>query len=243
MSHKVRRVDSEVEERLLAVQNFIHYRFKEVKYLRVAITHSSYANEQEGDVEHNERLEFLGDAVLELTVSEELFKRFPHTREGEMTSMRAKLVSKPTLSDMARDFDLDSCLLLGKGEDSQGGRVRGALLGDAMESLIGAIFLDAGYETAKQWVLWAFRDRWPDTSTHAKVKDFKSRLQELTQKIYKERPVYVLEDTSGPDHGKIFTVRVTIPSGEGFVAKGSNIKKAEQKAAEIAISHLEQQDV
>ncbi len=241
MSHKVRRVDSEVEERLLAVQNFIHYRFKEVKHLRVAITHSSYANEQGGDMEHNERLEFLGDAVLELTVSEELFKRFPNCREGEMTSMRARLVSKPTLSEMAKDFGLASCLLLGKGEDNQGGRVRGALLGDAMESLIGAVFLDAGYETTKQWVLWAFRDRWPDSSSHVRVKDFKSRLQELTQKLFKDRPIYVLEDTTGPDHGKTFVIRLTLPSGEQFLAKGSNIKKAEQNAAENALTFLEQE--
>lgn len=221
-----------------AVQQSIHYQFKDVKHLETALTHSSYANEQEDAQENNERLEFLGDAVLELCVAEELYKRFPNAREGDLTRMRAALVSKPTLSELARELELDEALRLGKGEASQGGRLRKALLGDVLEAVLGAIFLDGGYLVAKDWVEEALSSRWPMVSESEKAKDPKSRLQECTQKWFKDRPVYVLEATTGPEHAKEFHVRVTLPNADAFVAIGPSMKKAEQKAASLALLSL-----
>jgi ribonuclease-3 len=223
-----------------SVQHSIHYQFKHVKYLETALTHSSYANEQEDARENNERLEFLGDAVLELCVAEELYKRFPDAREGDLTRMRAALVSKPTLSELARELALDNALLLGKGEASQGGRLRKALLGDVLEAVLGAIFLDGGYLVAKEWVHATLASRWPENAESEKAKDPKSRLQECTQKWFKDRPVYVLEATTGPEHAKEFHVRVTLPNKETFLATGPSMKKAEQKAALLALHSLAQ---
>ena len=221
-----------------SVQQAIHYRFKQVKLLEMAMTHSSYANEQDGQAENNERLEFLGDAVLELCVAEELYRRFPLAREGDMTRMRAGLVSKPTLSDMAQEFNLDEGLLLGKGEASQGGRLRKTLLGDVLEAVIGAIFQDGGYEAAKTWVAFAFANRWPEGAEGEKAKDPKSKLQELTQKWFKDRPVYLLDSTTGPEHAKVFHVKVLLPSGAAYTATGASMKRAEQKAASLALHAL-----
>jgi len=136
------------EDALEKLQEAISYRFGQVKLLRLALTHSSYANEQ-GCV-HNERLEFLGDAVLELAVSQELFRRFPEAPEGVLTKMRAKLVSMPSLAGLARSTGLETCVMLGRGEESQGGRGRDSLQSDALEALLGAVFLDGGFAAASR---------------------------------------------------------------------------------------------
>lgn len=221
------------------LQEIIHYRFKQVKLLEMALTHSSHANEQGGDIEHNERLEFLGDAVLELSVSERLFAMFPGAREGHLTRMRAKLVSKPSLAEIAKELKLDSCLLLGKGEESQGGRDRDSLLSDALEAVLGAVFLDGGYANALGVVDILFAVRWPEEPEGGKSKDYKSRLQELTQKRFKERPVYSLSGSNGPEHAKIFEILLTLPDGLIITAEGPSVKRAEQKAAGLALKQLE----
>ncbi|MDR2077132.1 MAG: ribonuclease III, partial [Desulfovibrio sp.] len=129
----------------LPVRIGIPYSFREVRLLRTALTHSSYANERQTGAEHNERLEFLGDAVLELCISDELYRRFPETREGQLTAMRSRLVKQETLAGLARSLGLPQALILGKGEESQGGRDRDSLLSDAFEAVLGAVFLDGGY--------------------------------------------------------------------------------------------------
>ncbi|MDR1686056.1 MAG: ribonuclease III [Desulfovibrio sp.] len=220
------------------LQQAIPYHFIQVKLLRTALTHSSFANEKQEGEEHNERLEFLGDAVLELCVSEDLFNGRPGAREGELTAARSRLVNQETLAAIARRIGLDRHLLLGRGEETQGGRDRDSLLSDALEALLGAIFLDGGYMTARQAVQALFTGREEGNAMCRGMKDCKSRLQEATQKIFRERPVYALVDSAGPEHQKVFTVRLTLPDGTGFTAAGAGVKKAEQSAAAFALQYL-----
>lgn len=224
---------------LQQLQRDIPYQFSQVKLLEEAMTHSSYANEQHSDVPHNERLEFLGDAVLELCVSEALYNRFPETREGELTAMRSRLVNQECLAQMARDIHIDKCIVLGKGEESQGGRERDSLLSDAFEALLGAIFLDGGFAKSVEVVEKLFSPHWPSRTAKSKSKDAKSRLQELTQQLFRDRPVYSLVGSAGPEHDKVFTVRLDLPDKRTFTAEGSSVKRAEQTAAQIALERLE----
>ena len=223
---------------LARLQKDIPYQFGQVKLLSTALTHSSSANERQNSVEHNERLEFLGDAVLELCISDELYRRFGTTREGELTAMRSKLVKQETLASLARSLNLPEALALGKGEESQGGRERDSLLSDAFEALLGAIYLDGGFEAAKAVVLHQFAELWPEGEKKAKTKDNKSRLQEIMQELFRERPVYTLVGNSGPEHAKVFEVRLELPDKRVFVASGSSVKRAEQIAAQMALDTL-----
>lgn len=217
----------------------IHYTFSQVKHLRMALTHSSYANEQDDADGDNERLEFLGDAVLELSISAEAYKRYPHAPEGQLTRIRSQLVKEKSLADLARGIGLDRFLLLGKGEEMQGGRDRDSLLADGFEALLGAIFLDSDFETVRKLILGIFASLWPEDVFLPEVKDFKSRLQEVAQHRFRDRPVYVLAETSGPEHEKTFEVDVTLPTGEVFRGTGTSVKRAEQTAARIALNHLQ----
>lgn len=221
------------------LQKTIGHRFGDMELLLTAMTHSSWANEQAVPVEHNERLEFLGDAVLELCVSEELFRRFPSAREGDLTRMRSRLVSKPSLEGVARELRLDMSLRLGKGEESQGGRERGSLLSDALEAMLGVVFLDAGYIAAKGVVMRILGPHFPEALVPVRTKDYKSQLQELTQKLFRDRPVYTLLGSSGPEHDKQFDVRVVLPDGTVFEATGPSMKRAEQMAAARAVATLD----
>ncbi|MDR1947693.1 MAG: ribonuclease III [Desulfovibrio sp.] len=220
------------------LQEAIPYRFTQVKLLHVALTHTSYANEGQNGEEHNERLEFLGDAVLELCVSENLFNARPGAREGELTAARSCLVNQESLAAKARDIGLDRHIRLGKGEEAQGGRDRDSLLSDALEALLGAIFLDGGYAAARQAVRALFAGHGDGLAARRGSKDCKSRLQEVTQKLFRERPVYTLVDSSGPEHEKVFTVRLDLPDGNSFTASGSGVKRAEQSAAMSALEHF-----
>ena len=222
------------------LQDCIHHRFAQVKLLETALTHSSFANEQEGTAD-NERLEFLGDAVLELCISEEGFKRFPHAPEGQLTRIRSQLVKEKSLAAMARGLKLDKYINLGKGEELQGGRDRDALLADAFEALLGAIFLDGGFEVAKRTILSIFEECWPEQAMLPETKDYKSRLQEVAQERFRERPIYVLAGTSGPEHEKQFDVDVTLPEGERFRASGTSVKRAEQEVAKKALEFLSEE--
>ncbi|MFK4763711.1 MULTISPECIES: ribonuclease III [Desulfobaculum] len=231
-----------MKQDLETLQTTISYRFSQVKLLQTALTHSSYANEHGNDTEDNERLEFLGDAVLELSTSEMLFAKFPEAPEGQMTRLRAKLVSEPALAEVARELELDRILRLGKGEEMQGGRDRDSLLSDAVEAILGAVFLDGGYDPAKAVVNTMLENRWPEHCDVRRVKDAKSRLQELTQKLFKERPVYALADSVGPEHAKTFVVQVTLPDGTVLSSEGTSVKKAEQNAATKALEFLQEKE-
>lgn len=222
---------------LETLQNVISYQFDQVKLLVTALTHSSYANEQPRG-ENNERLEFLGDAVLELVISEILYKKFPDAPEGSLTRMRARLVSEPALAEVARDLNLDTIILLGKGEDKQGGRTRNSLLSDALEAVFGAVFLDGGFAAAQRAINAAFGPRIPSICDSGRIKDYKTQLQETTQRLFKARPVYALLGSHGPEHDKLFEVELQLPNGDVITAEGRSMKKAEQKAAGKALEHI-----
>ena len=231
-----------MKQDLETLQDVISHRFGQVKLLHTALTHSSHANENPEVGEDNERLEYLGDAVLELCMSEILYSRFPEAPEGQLTRMRSGLVSEPALADVARDLGLEGLLYLGKGEEQQGGRDRNSLLSDALEAVFGAVFLDGGFPAAQTVVGAVFASRLPAICDTGRVKDCKSALQELTQERFKERPVYTLMGSSGPEHAKVFEVEVALPNGERLAARGKSMKKAEQNAAAKALRRLSQDD-
>lgn len=231
-----------MERDLEHLQDVISYRFDQVKLLVTALTHSSYANEQPCG-ENNERLEFLGDAVLELVTSEILYNKFPDAPEGALTRMRSRLVSEPALAEVARDLEMEQCILLGRGEDKQGGRDRNSLLSDALEAVFGAVFLDGGFAAAQHSIKAAFGDRIPNICDSGRIKDYKTRLQETTQRMFKERPVYTLLGSSGPEHNKVFEVEVLLPDETVITAEGQSMKKAEQQAAGKALEYLQDQCV
>ena len=213
------------------------YVFQDISLLQKAFIHSSYAFEQGQDLQNdNETLEFLGDAVLDLTVGYALIKRFPALREGELTRLRAALVQESHLAVMAKDIGLGEHLLLGKGEDASRGREKSSILSCAFEAVMGAVFLDGGYEAARQ-VVDALVVPYSDEKKEAMyLADSKSRLQEMIQERHNEGPVYVLEKAEGPDHAKIFHVSVRFQ--DKVLARGTarSKKEAEQQAAAEAIS-------
>ena len=218
------------------LQNTIGYSFKDSSILKNAVIHSSFVNEHKlKRNDCNERLEFLGDAVLELVSSEFLYKEYKDMPEGELTKLRASLVCEPALAFDARGFGLQEHLLMGKGEEQTGGRERDSIVSDACEALIGAIFLDGGFEAAKAFILKFVLN---DAENKKLFYDSKSVLQEMTQKIYEKAPEYCIVDENGPAHAKVFKARVSINGdilGEGT---GRTKKHAEQQASYQAIIKL-----
>lgn len=212
--------------------------FNDFALLDEALTHPSYTNEAKETIPHNERLEFLGDAVLELASSTYLYARFPDCSEGELTKMRASLVQSDTLARLARALDLGSCLRLGRGEFHNGGADRQNNLENAFEAVIGAVYLDAGWETAKEYVARQLSREADHIKKAQVVHDYKTTLQEHIQQRRNKGIVYELIDESGPDHDKRFTMRVLVdnqPIGEGA---GRSKKEAEQQAAAAALAYL-----
>jgi len=227
-------------KRLNELQQNIGYQFKQESLLRQALTHSSYAHEKNlKELMDNERLEFLGDAVLEVVSSEFLFKNHPEMNEGQMTKLRASLVCEQSLAACARELDLGNFLLLGNGEDLTGGRERDSILSDAWEALIGAMYLDGGFTSAKEFILkYVLTD-----IEHKKLfYDSKTMLQELIQNKYKQSLHYVLLSEDGPDHNKIFTVQAYMDDTPLLTGKGRTKKAAEQNAAYQSLLKFEKDD-
>lgn len=208
----------------------IGYHFKNKELLRTAVTHSSYANENRGGMAYNERLEFLGDAVLQLVTSEKLFTENPDMPEGRMSKQRAALVCEDALAGYSAEIHLGDFMLLGKGEEATGGRQRPSILADAFEAVTGAIFLDGGMENAKKFVLRFLN------AAHLSLKDYKTLLQEIIQKNPGERLSYVVTGESGPDHDKVFNVEVHLNSNVIGRGAGKSKKQAEQAAAKEALA-------
>lgn len=213
----------------------IGYSFKNEKLLKQALTHSSYANEKHmKKFSDNERLEFLGDAVLEVVSSEFLFKNYPKKTEGELTKLRASIVCEPTLASCTEPIHLGDFLYLGKGEDLTGGRKRKSILSDAMEAVIGAIYLDGGFASAKEFILKYILT---DIEDKQLFYDSKTILQEVVQGEHGQLSYVVLEE-SGPDHDKCFTIAVCIGEKQISVGVGHTKKAAEQEAAYKALRIL-----
>ena len=217
-------------------ETIIGYHFHNKKLLRQALTHSSYANEKRlNKHENNERLEFLGDAVLELTTSEHVFEKDTKMPEGELTKLRASLVCEQTLSMCAKEIKLGMFLLLGKGEDATGGRERKSILSDAMEAVIGAIYLDGGFTNAKEFI---HKFILSDIDQKKLFFDSKTILQEIVQSDYKKRLYYELILETGPDHNKNFTVLACMDDQKLCTGTGHTKKAAEQEAAYKSILML-----
>ena len=214
----------------------IGYKFRNFNLLVMAVRHSSYTNEHKQErLECNERLEFLGDAVLEAVSSEFLYQNFPEKPEGELTKMRASLVCEPTLAYDAREIALGSYLLLGKGEEATGGRGRDSITSDAFEAVIGAIFLDGGFANAKEFVLNFILN---DIEHKQLFYDSKTILQEIVQENGTQPVEYILTKEEGPDHNKSFTVDVLVSGHVMGTGVGHTKKAAEQEAAYQAIRKM-----
>lgn len=211
----------------------IGYSFTNKKLLQRALTHSSYANESKERPECNERMEFLGDAVLSIAVSTHIFHRY-HLDEGDLTKIRASLVCEKSLFKFAKEINLGGELMLGRGEEQMGGRTRASILSDAFEAVIAAIYLDGGMEEAEKFVL-RFVGRELDQSRKHAFVDYKTMLQEIVQKNPEEKVAYVLVKEEGPDHEKVFEVEVHLNSNVIGRGSANSKKSAEQLAAKEAL--------
>ena len=218
------------------LQLALGYKFRNPKFLKQALTHKSYAYENQlSPSASNERLEFLGDAVLELGVSDCLFTLYPNMPEGKLTQSRASLVCESTLATLARDFSLGTYLLLGNGEDQSGGREKPSLLADVFEALLGAVYLDGGAEAARNLVVHLFT---PLATNLPQQRDAKSTLQEILQKKSGETAAYNTINQIGPPHERCFVVHVTHQGRILAQGSGRSKKEAEQNAAEAALEKM-----
>ena len=217
------------------LMNSIGYRFNDINLLKCALTHSSYANEKKiEDYKDNERMEFLGDAVLELSSSDFIYKNHSDMNEGKMTRLRASIVCEPTLALCAKALDLDKFIMLGKGEELTGGRNRDSIISDACEALIGAIYLDGGFANAKEFVNKFILN---DLDNKKLFFDSKTILQEVVQSLGKEVE-YELIGEEGPEHNKYFIVNAKVEGMIEIVGKGHTKKGASQNAAYLALLKL-----
>lgn len=217
------------------LQNKIGYQFKNPALLNEALTHSSYANEHKSQhIKYNERLEFLGDSVLSIVVSDYIYKNCPELPEGELTKLRASLVCEKSLYEFAKKIDLGKYLVLSKGERNNGGADRPSILSDAFEALIAAIYIDGGLAPASKHIL-NFVIPAIKNSKKKKINDYKTTLQEIIQKNPGEKLEYVLVKESGPDHNKHFIVEVHLNSNVIGKGGGRSKKEAEQQAAREAL--------
>jgi len=213
----------------------IDYEFKNKDLIHEALSHSSYANEKKKQRQSNERLEFLGDSVLSVVVSQYLFEHYPELPEGELTRIRAALVCEKSLHKFALKIDLGKYLLLGKGEEHTGGRERPSILADAFEAVIAAVYLDGGLEPARKHILNFIPKNIPEKRSML-FGDYKTALQEVIQKNPEEKIDYKLIEESGPDHNKTFVVEVCLNSNVIGKGIGKSKKDAEQMAAQEALS-------
>ncbi|MEW6593697.1 MAG: ribonuclease III [Thermodesulfobacteriota bacterium] len=236
MNETIEKLTAQHRDALAALAGRFGYAFRALPLLQRAMIHSSYAFEQgSGAAIDNERLEYLGDAVLDLAVGHLLYATYPEMREGELTRLRAALVNESHLAVMAREFDLGAHLLLGRGEEASAGREKPSILSSAYEAVIGAIYEDGGFAAAMECVRNHFTP-WLETRRQSLLQaDAKSALQELLQERYAEAPLYVLDEAAGPDHAKQFTVSVRFRDQVLGRGTAKNKKEAEQQAAAVAL--------
>lgn len=227
---------------LTALENALGYQFKDTGLLRVALQHSSYVNEHRDlALQDNERLEFLGDAVLDLVITHILMDQFPQTREGELSRMRATIVNESQLADVAQSLNLGQHLLLGKGEALSHGQEKSSILADALEAIVAAVYLDGGIRAVFEVIDRQFSEIISQIGEKLGAEDFKSPLQELVQVQFKTIPDYTVVSESGPDHDKTFEVRLSIGTFLTTRGVGKSKKAAEQAAAQVALEKLRQE--
>ncbi|MDY6950799.1 MAG: ribonuclease III [Thermodesulfobacteriota bacterium] len=231
------------DEKLSSLELALSYHFHDSGLLREALQHSSYVNEQrELSLRDNERLEFLGDAVLDLVITHLLMERFPETQEGDLSRMRAIIVNESQLAHMAQELHLGRHLLLGKGEASSNGQEKTSILADAFEAIIASVYLDGGLQAVFDVVKRHFSQIIEGIEERLAEEDFKSRLQELVQSRFKTIPQYKVEAEKGPDHDKTFWVRLQVGSLLTTHGTGKSKKAAEQAAASVALEKLQKEE-
>jgi ribonuclease-3 len=216
----------------------MEYQFQDVNLLRLALTHPSVAHEQGRMVQHNQRLEFLGDAVLGLVLTRELYDKFPQVSEGPLTKARAQMINRRTLADQARRLELQNELILSRGEEANLGRSRASALADGFEALIGAVFLDGGFDAARSFVLRSFREAFGELTSIPTLDNPKGELQEILQSKSPDAPQYIVAGASGPDHDRDFECVVTHGGVELGRGRGKSKKAAESEAAVAALKFL-----
>lgn len=224
------------DARILKVQRILSYEFSDINNILLALTHSSYAYQDKSNLmKSNERLEFLGDSILNFIVSDFIYSKFPELSEGNMSKMRSNVVCEAFLAERAMSLGLGECLLLGKGEELTGGRNRPSILCDVFEAVIGALYLDGGLDVCRKLILENISDKITSTITNGQIYDYKTKLQEFIQKEVGHRIEYNLMAESGPDHDKLFVVRVNVDGQEAGIGRGKSKKEAEQEAAKMAL--------
>lgn len=221
-----------------ALEEKLGYTFRDEQLLWLALTHPSVAHESPGNTPHNQRLEFLGDSVLGLVLTRELYEKFPSFGEGPLTKARAQMVNRRTLAAEARRLGIGGHLLVSRGEEASGGRDRQSALADAFEALLGAIFLDGGYEAAREFILRCFRDAFGELTEIPNLENPKGELQELLQARSPEAPEYEMTFASGPDHDRLFECAVFHQGVELGRGRGKSKKEAEGQAALAALIKL-----
>lgn len=226
-------------ERLHELEQHLDYTFHDLRLLRTALYHSSYANEHRAQsVSSNERLEFLGDAVLGFVSADYLYGKHPDLPEGELTRIRAALVCEDSLHEVAQRLHLGDFLMLGKGEESGGGRHRPSILADAVEAVLAAVYLDGGIDEARALVHRILLEKEPEQVVESRRRDCKTELQELVQRKPNQELRYELVSESGPDHAKVFTVAVMLNGQVVGLGSGHSKKEAEQSAARTALEQM-----
>ena len=237
------KAEESSEDRRELLRNFeriISYQFKDLTLLDNALTHKSFVHENPTlNRKDNERLEFLGDAVLELCVSDLLMKRYPDYTEGQLSRLRSSLVNELPLADLAQKFNIGDYLLLGKGEDISGGRTKNSLLANTFEALIAAIYLDCGFEKTEDFIR-SLVDSLIERGARLLVyRDYKTVVQEISQSRFKEMPRYNLINEHGPDHDKVFEIKLSIAGEITTYGTGKSKKEAEQQAAKEAYEEIQ----
>jgi ribonuclease-3 len=228
-----------VSRELSILQRRLKIKFRDPQTLAQALVHRSYLNEAlEPGIESNERLEFLGDAVLGLVVASWLFRSYPHLPEGRLTELRSHLVKGESLALVAARLDLGKFMLLGRGEDATGGRTRPLNLARVLEAVIGAVFVDKGFRATERWLLRLLEPELMALSGGEPPEDVKSRLQHTAQLLYSMTPRYHVVSTEGPDHDKLFTVEVVLGQRSIAAGRGRSKRTAEREAAEAALQAI-----
>lgn len=232
-------MNSERKKELKDFEKILGVRFDRLEILNTALTHSSYANQQNLNYnEHNERLEFLGDSVLSMAVSDYLYKKYKTKHEGKLTRMRAGVVCEASLAEIARKLNLSKYLRIGKGEELSGGREKDSMLADACEAVIASIYLDRGFEAAREFILGYLIQKLDIIVVDHNYNDFKSKLQEYVQKDMMAAIKYNVKDESGPAHDKSFEIEVFLDNKCYGIGTGKSKKEAEQRAAKEALMSL-----
>jgi ribonuclease III len=236
-------MDKDRLEILNKLEERLRYGFRDKNILSTALTHRSYVNEnQQLSSTDNERLEFLGDSILGACVSDLLIEKYKSSSEGDLTKMRAAIVGEENLAQIARSLQIGDCLLIGRGEENAGSRTKESFLADSFEAVVAAIYLDSDFNNAKNIIKKIIEPFLEDNNLSSVHFDYKTALQELCQKKYKTVPIYIVVDSKGPDHAKIFEVRVVVVNKLTEYGTGKSKKEAEKQAAQKAWDILQNEE-